>query len=152
MPLVCAIPVSVITMRAPAAEAYVRTPLFSKADFKAWVEHGRNPLKRAAHAASTVARAEAVERARAQPLLPTRFRGCIRLESASTTVALRVGATGAVSVTLGVVAHPSEATLLQWHKRAAQVVDRCKWRRDAAEAAAATLPWWSHPPPLSAAH
>ena len=112
----------------------------AKAHFKEWVDKGRNPLKRSAQSASAAARAEAVERARARPLLPTRFRGGIRLEAASVNARLQVGAKGSVSMTLGVAAHASEATLLQWHKRAAQVVDKRKRRRGAVEAAAAAVP------------
>jgi len=55
-------------------------------------------------------------------------------------VALRIGATGAVTVALGVVADRSASLLLQWRTRSEQVVDRRKRRRDAAEAAAAAVP------------
>ena len=111
----------------------------AKAHFKAWVDYGRNPLKRAAQAASAVARAAAVVSARVQPLLSTRFRGSVRLEMAKVTVTLRVGAAGAVTAALGFNINASETLLLQWRARAAQVVDRGKRRRNAAEAAAAVL-------------
>jgi hypothetical protein len=112
----------------------------AKADFKLWVDEGRNPLKRAAQAESTVARAQAAEAARARPMIPTRFRGGVRLKAAKVTVALRVGTAGAVTVALACEPHASEGALLQWHKRASQVVDRRKRRLDAAEAAAAEVP------------
>ena len=93
----------------------------AKADFKLWVDEGRNPLKRAAQAESTVARAQAAEAARARPMIPTRFRGGVRLKAAKVTVALRVGTAGAVTVALACEPHASEGALLQWHKRASSI-------------------------------
>eukprot|EP00966_Prymnesium_polylepis_P050479 1168670-Prymnesium_polylepis.1 len=117
----------------------------AKADFKAWVNHGRGGKQRTAQLASAAARVKAVELARAEPLLPSRFSGRHKAESeleapAFATVVLRVGATGAVTLALGVAAPRSDSLLLQWRERSAQVVDRRKRRRDAAEAAAAAIP------------
>ena len=114
----------------------------AKPHFKEWVNSGRNSQQRAAGATSAVARAKAVEAARQRPLVPTRFRGGIRIEAAKVIVGLSIGTTGTVAVALDTVAHASELATEQWHKRAAQIVDRKKRRLDAVDAAAAEIPEW----------
>ena len=114
----------------------------AKPHFKEWVNSGSSSQQRAAGAASVVARAEAVAAARQRPLVPTRFRGGIRIEAAKVTVGLSIGTTGTVAVALDTVAHASELATEQWHQRAAQIVDRKKRRLDAVDAAAADIPEW----------
>ena len=112
----------------------------AKAHFKAWVENSRNAQQRAASEASVIARAAAVTAAREKPPLPVRFRGGLRLESATVGVKLQVGKGAAVAVVLETVLHASETLLLRYKDRSAQVIDRAKRRRDAADAAARCIP------------
>eukprot|EP00966_Prymnesium_polylepis_P257667 5952667-Prymnesium_polylepis.1 len=112
----------------------------AKAHFKAWVENSRNAQQRAASEASVIARAAAVTAAREKPPLPVRFRGGLRLESATVGVKLQVGKGAAVAVVLETVRHASETLLLRYKDRSAQVIDRAKRRRDAADAAARCIP------------
>eukprot|EP00966_Prymnesium_polylepis_P087496 2024482-Prymnesium_polylepis.2 len=55
----------------------------AKPHFKEWVDTNMNPLKRTAGATSVVARAAAAKSAATNPRLPVRFRGGVRLESAT---------------------------------------------------------------------
>ena len=56
------------------------------------------------------------------------------------TVGLRIGAAGAVSVVLNCLAHSSKELLYIWRHHSAQVINKGKRRRDAAEAAAYSIP------------
>ena len=81
-----------------------------------------------------------MQAAHLQPLTPVHFGGSTRLEAAQVTVGLRVGAAGAIRVVLNCFAHSSEELLGSWRRRSAQVINRRKRRRDAAEAAADRIP------------
>eukprot|EP00966_Prymnesium_polylepis_P241079 5575442-Prymnesium_polylepis.1 len=67
----------------PAQWATQEAAIAAKPHFKEWVDVGMNAHRRTAQAASAVARAAAAKSAAANPRLPVRFRGGVRLESAT---------------------------------------------------------------------
>eukprot|EP00966_Prymnesium_polylepis_P239967 5548955-Prymnesium_polylepis.1 len=113
----------------------------AKAHFKKWVDDGRSTQQRAAQAASTAARAKTVETARANPRLPVRFRGGVWLESAAPTPVLSFTACSPTTIAIDIrFSRDTDVLVENWRKRSAQVVDRRKRRRFAAEAAADSIP------------
>ena len=121
--------------------------LAARSDFKRWVEDGMGgSQQRVAQAAATAARTETA--ARDQARIPVRFSGRNRMQLRAPLVglSLQVDRSGVavvtISVTLPTEDLPTEDTLAiaRWQQRSAQVVDRKKRCRDAAEAAAAAIP------------